>query len=342
MCYPSMVILTRQEDIKEIFTSLPANYNFEISKSIRLIKKYEAKRIGLQFPDGLLKYSLKIAKIFQQYCRVYILGDVVYGACCINDKYDFLIHYGHSCIKPIESKVQYVFVGIKFDTSHLLEVIKKNFKGQKIYLTGTIQYNPAVHEIDRALKEDKKDENSVISIVPQSKPLSQGEILGCTAPLLPRNSICIYIGDGRFHLEALMITNKESTFYKYCPFSKIITVEEYDYSSLCRPKVEGKSYGLIYSDLGRQLNPKIFNGILEFLKKHKKNVFLFYFQNEIKFDVLLKYNFIDVFVQCNCPRLSIDWGHCLPKPLLNPFDVLGDGNLVMDFYNNETPAPWKN
>ena len=37
-----------------------------------------------------------------------IMGDVTYGACCIDDytarslKADFMIHYGHSCLVPID------------------------------------------------------------------------------------------------------------------------------------------------------------------------------------------------------------------------------------------------
>ncbi|MCO5611816.1 hypothetical protein L7F22_066075 [Adiantum nelumboides] len=42
------------------------------------------------------------------------------------------------------------------------------------------------------------------------KPLSAGEILGCTSPKLDANELngidgIIYVGDGRFHLESIMI-----------------------------------------------------------------------------------------------------------------------------------------
>jgi 2-(3-amino-3-carboxypropyl)histidine synthase len=39
--------------------------------------------------------------------------------------------------------------------------------------------------------------------------LSSGEILGCTAPSVSAASVdvIVYLGDGRFHLEAAMIAN---------------------------------------------------------------------------------------------------------------------------------------
>ena len=64
----------------------------------------------------------------------FILGDVTYGACCIDDfsaaalGADFLVHYGHSCLVPVDAtKVpcMYIFVDIKMDTEHLIESIRQ-------------------------------------------------------------------------------------------------------------------------------------------------------------------------------------------------------------------------
>ncbi len=35
----------------------------------------------------------------------------------------------------------------------------------------------------------------------QAKPLSSGEVLGCTSPTLPAVDAMIFVADGRFHLE---------------------------------------------------------------------------------------------------------------------------------------------
>ncbi len=50
--------------------------------------------------------------------------------------------------------------------------------------------------------------------LPQAKPLSPGEILGCTSPKLTDRDIVIYVGDGRFHLESIMIANEAVQAYK--------------------------------------------------------------------------------------------------------------------------------
>lgn len=54
---------------------------------------------------------------------------------------------------------------------------------------------------------------------------SQGEILGCTSPPLPPASTdaLVYVADGRFHLESVMISNPSLPAYQYDPYSKVFT-----------------------------------------------------------------------------------------------------------------------
>lgn len=64
----------------------------------------------------------------------FIIGDVTYGACCVDDysaaalHADLLVHYGHSCLVPVDSSMLvpciYVFVDIKIDVEHLTESVR--------------------------------------------------------------------------------------------------------------------------------------------------------------------------------------------------------------------------
>lgn len=85
----------------------------------------------------------------------YLAGDVTYGACCVDDftarslGADFLIHYGHSCLVPIDRTsitVLYVFVDIQLDPKHLLDSLKLNFrKEDKMAVVSTIQFLNTLH-----------------------------------------------------------------------------------------------------------------------------------------------------------------------------------------------------
>lgn len=62
------------------------------------------------------------------------MGEVTYGACCVDDfsakalGADFLVHYGHSCLVPVDvtsdMPTMYVFVDIKIDVQHLIGTIR--------------------------------------------------------------------------------------------------------------------------------------------------------------------------------------------------------------------------
>ena len=80
---------------------LPINYNLEIHKCIWRIRSSNAKCLILQLPKGLPMYSLLLSDIFISFSDIihyFILGDVTYGACCVDD---LLIHY--SCLVPIDA-----------------------------------------------------------------------------------------------------------------------------------------------------------------------------------------------------------------------------------------------
>ncbi|KAJ9102407.1 hypothetical protein QFC21_002807 [Naganishia friedmannii] len=70
-------------------------------------------------------------------------------------------------------------------------------------------------------------------VVPQVKPLSPGEVLGCTAPKLDADvDALIYVGDGRFHLESIMIANPSTPAFRYDPYDKKFTREGYEHEEM--------------------------------------------------------------------------------------------------------------
>ncbi|KAM0679287.1 Diphthamide biosynthesis protein 1 [Binucleata daphniae] len=404
-----MVILQRKkenfvfENINEYTKNLPINYNFEIEKTLNTIITNKYRMIAIQMPDGLLKYAIIICDVIKRYtgAETLVLGDVVYGACCIDDKAafdlgcDLLVHYGHSCLFPInQSKIRcmYIFVDIYFDYKHCVEMIKKIVRETRkccthticsngsdikniqnnvckksddakqltmlndnikhtlintnelenyddITVIGTIQFNTVINKISKLLN----------ITAPQIKPLSKGEVLGCTSPLITNKKTVIYISDGRFHLESIMINNPHLTYYKYCPFTKKMTKEYFDYNKMLSIRLaskkkafSGKSFGLILGTLGRQGSYKIFVSLQNYLEKRNYKVYKIMLK-EINEATLDSYPFIDAFVQVSCPRLSVDWGCNYKKPILNPYEVYNElDTYELQYYSKKSNKPWNN
>ena len=80
--------ITSHEGLAQRMTLLPNNYNFEIHKTLWRIEQLSAKKVGLQFPEGLQMYACVLSDILTEFGNldeVVIMADVVYGACCIED-----------------------------------------------------------------------------------------------------------------------------------------------------------------------------------------------------------------------------------------------------------------
>ncbi|XP_037348573.1 2-(3-amino-3-carboxypropyl)histidine synthase subunit 1 [Talpa occidentalis] len=341
---------------------LPSNYNFEIPKTIWRIQQAQAKKVALQMPEGLLLFACTIVDILERFteAEVMVMGDVTYGACCVDDftaralGADFLVHYGHSCLVPMDTlardfRVLYVFVDIRIDTAHLLDSIRLTFPpASAIALVSTIQFVSTLQAVAQELKAEYR-----VS-VPQCKPLSPGEILGCTSPRLPKEvEAVVYLGDGRFHLESVMIANPNVPSYRYDPYSKVLSREQYDHQHMQANRQEAiatarsaKFWGLILGTLGRQGSPKI----LEHLESRLQALglpFVRLLLSEIFPSKLSLLPEVEVWVQVACPRLSIDWGTAFPKPLLTPYeaavalkDVPWQEPYPMDFYAASSLGPW--
>ena len=248
-------------------------------------------------------------------------------------------------------KVIYVFVEIRFDPSHLVSCLTKAFeKDAKLLLMGTIQFTAVLAAVQRLLVAEDYEG----ATIPQAKPLSAGETLGCTAPLLPACDALIFVADGRFHLEAAMIRNPTLHAYRYDPYSKVLSSEAYDVNAMKAIRLEAievakkaTTFGLILGTLGRQGNNSIFNRLRKILTSKDKVVipFLMAEINRAKLPLISE---VDVWVQVACPRLSIDWGEGFDKPILTPYELevamketAWQEVYPMDYYSNDGGS-WAN
>jgi len=358
-------ILQNSELNSEITRTLPHNYNFEIHKTIWRIRKANAKLVALQFPEGLLLFSCAISDILEKFCDVetIIMGDVTYGACCLDDfsanaaGADFMVHYGHSCLIPVDNcliaNILYIFVEISVDLDHFISTLMSNFpKDVRISLVSTIQFASSLTSSSSKLKE-----YFTAVEIPQIKPLSHGEVLGCTAPPIKDADIIIYLGDGRFHLEAIMIANPKLKAYRYDPYNQKFTEEVYDHIDMLKSRKEAvdiarqsKSFGIILGTLGRQGSLRILNHLSELMKKKNLRYYTILLSEitSAKLDMFSDDD-IDSWIQIACPRLSIDWGYAFKKPLLNPYEAevaLSASDWLdiypMDYYSTDskTAGPW--
>ena len=261
-----------------------------------------------------------------------ILGDVTYGACCVDDLCaaalgcELLVHYGHSCLIPVSrmaTDVMYVFVEVTVDTAHLIDTILLNFPPEsRLALCGTIQFGGALH----AAKAGLAGRLAAVQM-PQAKPLSAGEVLGCTSPRIEGCDACVFVADGRFHPEAVMVANPSLPLFRYDPYSKCITRERYEHErmhSMRREAVRRASgarhWGLVLGTLGRQGSPEVLEHLQQLLER-RGMTYTTLLLSEVFPAKLAAFGSVEAWIQVCCPRLSMDWGHHFAVPLLSPYEA---------------------
>ncbi|KAG6833791.1 hypothetical protein H0H87_001223 [Tephrocybe sp. NHM501043] len=199
--------------------------------------------------------------------------------------------------------------------------------------------------------------------IPRSKPLSPGEILGCTAPRLNDVDALIYLGDGRFHLESIMIANPSVPAFRYDPYSKKLTRERYDHHEMqsvrddavqtARRSIMAFSqdspgaptssddspplWGVILGTLGRQGNFKQLQAITNQLQASKTPIpYIQILLSELSPAKLALFEpHVSTFIQTACPRLSIDWGYAFGRPLLSPYETAVAVGKTMSWMDDE-------
>lgn len=201
-----------------------------------------------------------------------------------------------------------------------------NFDNKKrIALAGTIQFSSAIHAAKSMLSELGFE-----NVIPQSKPLSAGEVLGCTAPTISKDrvDVIVFVADGRFHLEALMIANPTIQAFRYDPYSRVLFLEEYDHGGMKETRKnailrarEARRWGIVLGTLGRQGNTKILYRLQKKMAEMGFTWSVVLMSEILPAKLALFEDSIDAWVQIACPRLSIDWGEGYKKPLLTPFEA---------------------
>lgn len=265
-----------------------------------------------------------------------------------------MVHYGHSCLVPVDQmdglKMLYVFVDITIDILHLIDTVKRNWtRDTSLAFVSTIQFVSTVQSAVADLKRDGYEAST-----PQIRPLSPGEILGCTAPKLSAVDAVVYVGDGRFHLEAIMIANPEVKAYRYNPYDKTLTEESYDHPkmvSVRRGAIEEAStagtFGIVLGTLGRQGNPRVMRHLRQRIAEKEGLNSVCVLLSEVFPSKLELFADVDAWIQTSCPRLSVDWGPAFSKPVLTPYeasvavgDVPWQERYPMDYYARDSLGPW--
>lgn len=314
-------------------------YELDLKRAIGLIKRSQARRVGLQAPEGLKRALPKAASRIAEEtgAEVLISADPCYGACDVDmrlcQEVELLFHLGHAGLGEEPERVVFLEARMNEDLGEVAEKAVAQLRSRHVGVASTVQH---IHRLDSALQA--LAEHGIEGHVgPASGRIRYpGQVLGCcyiTARTLLGDSPVddpieefLFIGTGQFHpLGIALATGKRVIAAD--PVSG--EVSEIDPDPMLRRRFraiskasEVKEFAVLISKKPGQRRVELAERMMALGRAHGRDMYLVYIDN-IEPELLLNLG-VKAAVSTACPRVALDDAAKYRIPILTPpeFEVL--------------------
>ncbi len=312
-------------------------FDFEEVRIKEEITKIQAKRVLLQFPEGLKPEGPRIAEIVEKAGALPIISaDPCYGACdiAVNEAeslgVDLIVHFGHA--KLLLSKAPIMYIEAR-STVALNEAVEKALpllsKYRTIGLATTVQHLETLTQTRSVLL--KAGKTVIIGNCGQIN--YPGQVTGCNygnvKSIAEQVEAFLFLGGGMFHALGIALSTSKPTFVADPYDNRAFSINDETQKILkqrwasVQESLNAKTFGVL---VGSKPGQKHFDQALtikELAEKHKKKAYLLSIR-EITPETLLEFPTIDAYVNTACPRISLEAPQKFSKPVLtvNEFKVV--------------------
>ncbi|MBI5355708.1 MAG: diphthamide biosynthesis enzyme Dph2 [Candidatus Aenigmarchaeota archaeon] len=313
----------------------------QITALVKAVKERGATKVMIQLPEGIKVRAQEISEFLEKEgIESMVSLEPCYGACDLRDHEarllgcDLLVHVGHSNF-GVKTPFPVLYFPWFLDIDPipaLSDNLKKLEKYKKIGLITSVNHLPALEKVKQFLEKNGKQ-----CFIGDGRH-NPGQILGCDirAALNVENNVdCfLFIGTGKFHylgvglkrdlpllsldLERMEIYETEGEKLKFLK-QRIIAME------LAK---DSHKFGILLSSKEGQAYVSSALGIKKRLKELGKEAVIFV-MDTITQDKIF-FTKVDCFINCACPRISIEDRSMYKKPLIGIdefWEVFGKGKL---------------
>ncbi|MBU0471182.1 MAG: diphthamide synthesis protein [Nanoarchaeota archaeon] len=215
-----------------------------------------------------------------------------------------------------------IFVEAKYDKELIIPKIVLNKLPSKIMLFLTAQLINQKKQLIKQLNNAGK----IVVLKKTPHTIYEGQLIGCNTEVIKGDfEAFFYIGDGMFHPEALIVKNDKPVhiWNMISKDYKLLTLK--DAQKLRKRIQSAKMKFLISKEIGVLVTTKPGQNKLEQFMKLKKDYpeknFYLLANNNIEFDSLEDFPFIECYVNTVCARIAYDDYDKFPKIVLNVEDL---------------------
>ncbi len=285
-------------------------------------------RILLQFPEGLKKKALEMAKKYEaEGHEAFLSASPCYGACDIAldearwIEADKIVHVGHSRFVKAELPipVEYIPYHIDIDIGSLKAVLPYIKQYRNIALATTVQH---IHQFEQMEDFFERHGKKVFAEAGELA-MERGQVLGCDATGIKKVEekvdAVIFVGDGVFHPLAIDV---EKPVFVFNPYDKSVRDLSADVEKLKKRRKGAIAKALTCRHFGVLVSTKPGQFNLPQATWAKKELEKRGFEAAImvanEFDPMAIGNFtaFECYVNTACPRIADDQER-FGRPLLN-------------------------
>ena len=320
-------------------------WDYELERIVDEVEEKNAKKIGLQFPEGLKRRGPNVADDLRELVpddvTIMLSGQPCYGACDLDTylmkRTDVFVHFGHSPMKNTD-KVIYVPLFSNVEVIPILEesleTLQPPEETPEVGLVTTAQHMNRFSEMADYLEDQGYE---VQTRRGDERLTHEGQVLGCNyaSADVPADQV-LYVGGGKFHPLGLAMEHPDKHVVIADPVNNVVTVADTEkfmkqrYGAVHRA-MDARKWGVIFCTKIGQGRWEIAQDILA----DNDDAYLIT-MDEVTPDRLQNFD-MDAFVNTGCPRITTDDGPRFHKPMLTPGEYeIAVGNEPLDSLEFDT------
>jgi 2-(3-amino-3-carboxypropyl)histidine synthase len=312
------------------------NFDLEEERVKQEILRLGAKRVLLQFPEGLKPEAPRLAKTVEKTGALPIVSaDPCYGACDLATEAaeslgaDLIVHYGHAKLLRHEP-IPTIYVEARA-TVNISEAVEKALplleKWRRIGLATTVQHVQTLDVVREVLVRAAK-----IVIIGDAGRLSYpGQVIGCdysnAKSIVKDIEAFLFVGGGRFHALGVALSTSKPTIVADPYDNRAFSVDD-EADRVLRQRwrsveeaQKARNFGILIGLKPGQKNLEQALQIKRKLEEKGKNACMFAIR-EATSEALSEFPTIEAYVNTACPRLSIEDAQRFRVPVLSKNEAL--------------------
>lgn len=314
-------------------------YYLPLDQVVAIVKEQAAKRVGIQFPNGLRDRSWEVAEVLETHTDAVpvISGDLCFGACDLVDRdlvemdVDLLLHFGHYEMPHLahQYKVPVVFVPVHTATPLMpaAEAALPQLKGKRIAMTTVAQHADKLSGVIDYLESNGVDCRTARG---DARLYNPGQLIGCnyTAAIRLEEEVdaYLYLGTGDFHPLGLAMSTDKPVITAD-PFTREVRVLDglrdrflrQRWAQIAKAR-DARTFGILVSTKTGQMRTAQALRVKEELEKDGRKAHIIALRDIVP-DNLIYFRHLDAFVVAACPRVAIDDQNRYDKPMLTIEEV---------------------